>query len=352
MNILSVRVALVLLLLLCSVGLSAQEVAPLAAVSPLWVGHLRPEGLELQGADNQGWTFSASYAYGNTFFVSPEIIQLHTEISGAGADLSSEVLDQARQIWSQSDLYSIDTETSRFDLEAAYSSGGWFGGARMPVWRLGGTALDGLPSSAHEFLSVSNSGREFFPDGRTRVVLMPPEGGSWSIDGKQSARVIGLAGWGGRRWAVGESGHHRLWVAVSAPFDRDGPWGATGWNGGLRWSISNRWGGLGVYGGLGWTHQGGQAGTLGDAADTFHFWAGTDISLGKGWGFLMLFRIDDSVFADVDPGKAGRTTGEFALGFAAPLASKLRLHLVLGEDFPGMGMAPDFSIQGALVWRP
>ena len=66
----------------------------------------------------------------------------------------------------------------------------------------------------------------------------------------------------------------------------------------------------------------------------------------------MMFRLDDSVFADVDPGKAGRATGEFAIGFGAPLCQSLRLQLVLGEDFPGMGMAPDFSIQGAMVWRP
>ena len=161
-----------------------------------------------------------------------------------------------------------------------------------------------------------------------------------------------LTGWGGWHWSVGESGEQRAWVTVSAPLDDNGPWGDRGSSGGVRWVISNRWSGLGLYGGLGWTFQGGEAGTLGDAADTFHAWAGADISLGRNWALLVMFRVDDSVFADVDSGKAGRTTGEFAIGFSAPLGESVRLQLVLGEDFPGMGMAPDFSIQGGVVWRP
>ncbi len=348
----TIRVSLVLFVSLCSASALAQEAPFLAAVSPLWAGHLRPEGLELHDPGTPGWTFSASYAYGNTFFVSPEIVETHIEIDGVDANLSQEALDQARYLWPQADLYAIDTETSRFDLEAAYTSDRWFGGVRVPVWSMGGTHLDGWPSGTHDLLGVSNNGREFFPEGRTAVALMPPGGSSWSFDGKQSARVMGLAGWAGRRWSVGENGGQRAWVALSAPVDDDGPWGDVGSSGGVRWSISNRWGGLGLYGGLGWTFQGGDAGTLGDAANTFHAWGGADISLGKRWALLTMVRIDDSVFADVDPGKSGRATGEFAIGFAAPLGSNLRLQLVLGEDFPGMGMAPDFSIQGGLVWRP
>ncbi len=346
------KCGLVIFVLLCSFSATAQETPPLAAVSPLWAGHLRPEGMELQVLDHQGWTFSVSYAYGNTFFVSPDIVETHIEINGVGADLTQEALDQALYLWPQSDLYSLDTETSRFDIEAGYSSGRWFGGVRVPVWSFGGTHLDDWPSGMHDLLGVSNGGREFFPEGRTVVALMPPGGRSWSFEGEQSARVMGLTGWGGRRWSMGENGGQRVWVALSAPVDDDGPWGNMGSSGGVRWSISKGWDGLGLYGGLGWTHQGGDAGTLGDAADTFHAWGGADISLGKRWALLTMFRVDDSVFADVDPGKAGRATGEFAIGFAAPVGKSVRLQLVLGEDFPGMGMAPDFSIQGALIWRP
>ncbi|MEN8163173.1 MAG: DUF3187 family protein [Acidobacteriota bacterium] len=330
----------------------AQEAAPLSAVSVLWAGHLRPEGLEMQAAGGEGWAFSVSYAYGNSFFASPEIIETHNEIDGSGADLSDEALDQARYLWPEANLYLIDAETSRFDFEAGYSSGRWFGGVRVPVWSIGGTHLDGLPSGTHDFLGVSNSGREFFPEGQNLVFLNPVGTRSWSFDEKQSARVMGLTGWAGRRWPVGEDGGHRLWVALSVPIDDDEPWGDAGSSAGVRWSISNRWGGLGLYGGLGWTFQGGEAGTLGGAADTFHAWGGVDISLGKRWALLTMFRIDDSVFADVDPGKAGRATGEFAIGFAAPLGKSVRLQLVLGEDFPGMGMPPDFSIQGGVIWRP
>ncbi len=344
--------AVFLCVLASTAGVVAQETPPLAAVSPLWAGHLRPEGMELQNPEHQGWTFSASYAYGNTFFVSPEIVETHVEIDGAGADLGQEAVEQARYLWPQADLYAIDTETSRFDLEAGYASERWFGGVRVPVWRFGGTHLDGWPSGTHDVLGVSNSGREFFPEGRTVVALMPPGGRSWSFDGQQDARVMTLTGWGGRRWSLGENGGQRVWVALSAPVDSDGPWGAGAWSGGVRWSISKGWSGFGLYGGLGWSLQGGDSGTLGDAADTFHAWGGADISLGRDWALLTMFRFDDSIFAGVDPGKAGRTTGEFAIGVAAPLGKSLRLQLVLGEDFPGMGMPPDFSIQGRIVWRP
>lgn len=343
---------LCLALMLCVSGVAAQEAPFLAAVSPLWAGHLRPEGLEMQDVGPEGWTFSASYAYGNTFFSSPEIIEAHTEIDGIGSDLTQEAIERAQYLWPDADLFMIDTETSRFDIEARYASTRWYGGVRVPVWSFGGTHLDGWPSGTHNVLGVSNNGREYFPEGRTVVALNPSGGQSWSFDGNQSARVMQLTGWAGRRWSIGENGGHRVWVTLSAPIEDDGPWGDRGTSGGVRWAVTNRWGGLGLYGGLGWTFQGGDAGTLGSASDTFHAWGGLDISLGKNWALLTMFRFDDSVFADVDPGKAGRTTGEFAIGFAAPLGESLRLQLVLGEDFPGMGMAPDFSIQGGLIWRP
>lgn len=339
-------------LMVIATGVAAQEAPYLAAVSPLWTGHLRPEGLEMQEIETEGWTFSASYAYGNTFFASSEVVETHNEIDGIGADISQEAFDQARYLWPEANLFMVDTETSRFDIEATYASARWFGGLRVPVWSFGGTHLDGWPTGTHEVLGVSNNGREYFPEGRTVVVLDPAVGQSWSFDGKQSARVLQVTGWAGRRWSFGENGRQRLWVALSAAVDDGNPWGESGSSGGVRWAISNRWGGLGLYGGVGWTFQGGDAGTLGSAADTFHAWGGLDISLGKDWALLTMFRIDDSVFADVDPGKAGRTTGEFAIGFSAPLSESLRLQLVLGEDFPGMGMAPDFSIQGGLIWRP
>jgi len=341
----------VLILVSSSVGL-AQEAPPLAAVSPLWVGHLRPEGLELENVGVGGWTISVAFAYGNSFFVSPEIAETHAEVNGIGAVLTQDVLDQARSKWPQADLLSVDTEGSRFDVEVGYASGRWFAGMRVPIWRFGGTRLDGWPTGTHDLLGVSNNGREYFPEGRTTVVLMPNGGGMWSFEGSRSFQLMGVTGWGGVRWSFWDGGHQRFWFAFSAPVGSDGPWGERGWNGGPRWSISKGWGGLGLYGGLGWTHQGGAAGTLGDAADTFHGWGGIDASLGKDWAFLTMFRIDDSVFAEVCSGKAGRTTGEFAIGFAAPLGPRVRFQLILGEDFPGMGMPPDFSIQGRVVWRP
>ena len=333
-------------------SVAAQEPAPLAAVSPLWVGHLRPEGLELDDTRTRGWIFALSFAYGNTFSTAGEVIDIHNDLDGPGEPLSREVFDRTREVFPERDVYSIDTEIGRLDLEAMWSGAEWFAGVRAPIVSVGGSPMDSWATWMHDFLGVSNAGRDFFPERRTVVALAPVDGGDWWIDDDQGFRLTAVTGWGGRRWAVGDHGFHRLWATISTAVGGNDPWGDGGFSTGLRWAFGSRSDSLGWYGGLGWTVQGGDAGTLGKAADTFHAWLGGDISLGKNWALLALFRADGSVFADVDPGKAGRTTGEFALGFAAPLGEAWRLRMVLGEDFPGMGIPPDFSIQAAVVWKP
>lgn len=344
-----IRIAAVMTALLASLPLVAQEMPPLVSVSPLWAGFLRPEGLELQRPEGQGWHFAVGFAYGNTAQYSPEVVYAHDASSGVGSALDTETVNSARELWPTADIFAVDTEVLRFDLEARYSFvSRWEVGIRLPVWKLGGTIADEWPSWLHDAIGVSNNGRDSFPNGQTFIALRPQSGGSWDLTEETSAEILGASLWGARSWGIGENGWHRLWLTVSAPGSDSDAFGEMGWGTGLRWAVGAQSGGVGYYGGVGWTKQGGQAASLGDAADTFHAWLGVSASLGKGWSAEAMFRADGSPFADVDDGKAGRSTGEFAIGLSVALGSQVRWHLALGEDFPGMGMNPDFSIQSSL----
>jgi len=343
------RAGSVLVLLALALPALAQEVPQLGSVSPLWVGFERPEGLELQRPGGPGWRFAFAAAYGNTAHFSPEVIRHHEGVSGIGAPLEASTVDEARELWPTADIFAVDTEVIRLDFETVYAwKSRWEIGARLPMWRLAGTALDAWPSRLHDVLGVSNNGRDSFPEGQTFVALRPLRGGEWNLIGTTGSEVVNASLWTGRSFAIGDRGWHRAWLTVGVPLQDSDAFGESDWSVGARWAVggASRW--LGYHAGLGWTAQGGSAAGLGDAADTFHVWAGVSAGLGKGWSAEAVFRIDDAPFANVDAGKAGRTTGEFAVGLSMPLGSRIRWHLALGEDFPGMGMNPDFSIQSSL----
>lgn len=332
-------------------AVSAQESAPLAATSPLWLGHLRPEGLEVEFPD-RGWTVHAGVAYGNTFSISPELLQLHREAGRTGEALDPSELAEARGRWPEAGLHAVDTEVVRLNVAASVQGDRWFGGGRISSWRLGGTALDRWPDAVHDAWGLSDQGRPLFPDGQSLVAVLPSGSPGWAQFRGDGARLVDATAWVGRCWATGSGRRHRLWLTVSRPVTNELT-SETSSNAGLRWAYSKRWSGSGFHGGVGWTVQGGRAGDLGPASETWHGWLGADVDLGRGWSALVTARVDQSVFADVAPAKPGRATGAFAFGVGIPLpAAGWRLRLSFGEDFPGMGIPPDFSIQSALQWRP
>jgi len=330
---------------------ASAEVPPLAAVSPLRIGVLQPQGLELQLEGDPGWSCAFSTAYGNSFSFSPEVLEAHRIIDGRGRPMSPEAFEFAVRNFPGADLYAVDAEVLRIDLEVSFQAlSGFFAGGRLSSFELGGTGLDSWPESLHSFLGIDDNGREAFPRGET-FIGTAPAGESWMVSDEESLRPVSIEIWGGRRWELGKQAWHRAWISFGIPLSEMHGFGARKPSIGIRWMAGRSFSALSVYGGLGFSLGGGDAGTLGNAENCFHYWAGLSLPLGKDVDAELMARIDDSPFERVDPGKAGRSTGEFAVGLSFPLSQPLRLALALGEDFPGMGLPPDFSLQCRLLWR-
>lgn len=321
----------------------------MAAVSPLWLGSLRPEGLEFVQGDAPGWTLALSMAYGNSFSMSPGVLEAHRLLDGAGGELSREAIRNSTLYGKES--YALDAETLRVDLEALYTSNtGFFGGMRMQSWKFGGTSLDGWPPQVHSWIGVGNAGRDDFPEGETFFGLIS-EGRVVTVEREAGLRMVSFDVWAGRVWKLGRRTQHRLWLSASIPLAEASEWRSGSFNSGVRWMAERSFDGFEFDGGVGWTRQGGRVAGGGPAADTFHAWLGLSVDLGRGVDANLLLRSDGSVYRDVVEGRVGRDSGEFSVGLGIPLSKKLRLETALGEDFPGMGMPPDFSIQTSIRWR-
>lgn len=327
----------------------AGELPPLSAVSPLWIGGLRPEGLEFDLSGVPGWSFSLGLAYGNSFSMSSAVLDTHRSMDGTGRSLSREAFEAAAA--SNTAIHAVDIESLRVDLEVLYNSpSGFFGGARIPAWSIGGTSLDGWPEMVHSWIGVSNAGREDFPEGRSFFGLS--DGGeSLIIDQSAGLRPLSMDLWGGRRWELDHHNRLRAWLSASLPLVDLSDWGSRDFSWGLRWMAVHDFQGAELSAGLGWSSQGGRLPAGAAAADSFHVWMGLSVDLGKGFEAGFLARSDNSLYRRESPDRPGRDSGEFSVGLSCPLSAEMRLKLALGEDFPGMGLPPDFSIQTALVWR-
>lgn len=336
-------------LLLCVPSTQASQLPPLLSVSPLWISSLRPEGMEFDTDRTPGWSLALNLAYGNNFSMSPEVLGAHRQIDGTGQALSREAFEEAAR--SGTAIHAIDVESLRMDFEALFRwRSGAFVGARIPSWRIGGTALDPWPERVHSWIGVDSAGRDEFLQGRTFFGLSGDHGNS-IIEHGLSPRMVSLDLWAGWRWELGHQCWHRGWVSTSLPLADLSPWGSRHLSWGLRWMAGHRFAWGEFSGGLGWSSEGGHLPTGGHPANSFHSWLGLSIDLGKGFEGGIMLRSDGSVYRDEDPGRVGRDSGEFSVGLSLPLAKNSRLQLAFGEDFPGMGLPPDFSLQTSLVWQ-
>lgn len=339
-----------LMILLLSVpGLQAGRLPPLLSVSPLWISSLRPEGMEFDTDSTPGWSLSLNLAYGNNFSMSPEVLDNHRQIDGIGQALSREAFEEAAR--SGAAIHAMDVECLRMDFEALFRrpSGSFFG-AGIHTWRIGGTALDAWPERVHSWIGVNHAGRDEFPQGHTFFGLLGDHGNS-IIEHGLSPKLVSLNLWAGRRWELGHQYWHRGWISASLPLGDLSPWGARDLSWGLRWMGGHEFAWGEFSGGLGWSFESGRLPTGGYPANSVHSWLGVSIDVGKGCEAGLLVRSDSSVYRHEAPGRVGRDSGEFSVGLSLPLATNFRLQLALGEDFPGMGLPPDFSLQTSLVWH-
>ncbi len=338
--------------LLAGLATAQQPPPPLAPVLPFDLPHAVPHGLELLPPPGAGrWRLALTTAYGNTFSGTHQVARSHLAVDDPGTPLSPGALACAELNWPNDVFYLLDTEVVRLELEAARGLGhGWSAGARLPWWRLGGTGLDSLPQQVHRTLGIAAPGRELYPDGQSLVVVRIPGRGSVVLSSEER-RLGNLTAWFARDLPPTGRLRHRLRVSVSAPTAGTTPLGAPGWDVGLGWDGELDLGRVTVEGGLAWTRQGGTTVLGEDAADTWHTWGSLTLPVTSRLGAGFIARLDSSPLRNAEAGRLGDPRATFALGPTFQLSPSLLLQLALGEDVPGVGVTPDFSVQTRLLWR-
>ncbi len=319
---------------------------------PLDLPHASPHGLELLPPPAPGrWHLALSTAYGNTFTTTHQVARSHLAVDEPGAGLSPSAVTYAEVNWPRDVVYFLDAEVVRVEAEATRGLGnGWAVGVRLPWWRLGGTGLDPLPEQVHRVLGITAPGRELYPHGENVVLVRTPDRATLVLGGGE--RHLGnLTGWVLRELPSTGRLRHRLRVSVIAPTGAATPLGAPGWDVGLGWEGELRLGPGFAGGGIGWTHLGGVTVLGGPAADTWHAWMSLALPLTSGVGLGLLARTDGSPLASAGADRLGDPRGTFALGPTFKIRRGLDLQLALGEDIPGVGVTPDFSIQARLLWH-
>jgi hypothetical protein len=318
----------------------AQELPPLPATSPVWADFSRPEGLELVDPGD-GWQVAGVLSYGNTFLVSDAVLVAHQGLGGADEMLGLPAWDAARSAEPGAKLWSLDTESLRWDLEAQRGFGdAWSAGFRVTLLSRHGTGVDGLPRWWHDVIGVGDGGRDLVADGGS-FVAVAGSGGSVEAAG-DSTRSGPFTAWVGRSRGASRLGH-RISVAVAAGVGGGGLAG-DGWSLGLRWHAWRRWSTWSVSGGAGWTEH---TGTLvGDtsAAATAHLWFGGAWRVGGAWSVEGLVRGDQSPWRDLLKTGPGEATAEMAFGLRWDPADAWRVQVSFIEDMPGSGAAPDFAV--------
>lgn len=325
---------------------AAADPPPLSPLHPFALGAGRPSGLELASPDDH-WVCSVQIAYGNSFRADDGVVAAHALVDGAGGPLSDLAFDTAAAADADRTTWMVDAETVRLDLEVQRSWGSRaFIGGRLSTWRLGGTFLDALPERWHDLIGFGRDGRELFPNRATQI-RVSRNGRSLETSTASCWQLGDATLWGGLRLPGRGRWHHRTWLAATLPGGAD--FGAAGPAAGLRWAGLLELDDATWFGGVGWTVLGRGSWPADRTRTTWHAWAGFDRALGRRWGAGVVARADDSQFRDRLDGRPAARSAQLALGPWFLLSDVTTLHLSLGEDFPGMGSSPDFSVHARVA---
>lgn len=328
----------------------AQTLPPLTPLLPTALASARPHGLELASTVPPGLTWSMTLAYGNAFAAADEVHSAHQATGQIGEPLSDAAWDAAVASRDGLTTWAVDLEMMRLDLEAAIGfAGGLSTGLRAPVWWSAETPLDSWPGRWHRAIGVGDAGRELYADRRSVFRLARGET-QLDLSGAVDPELGDLSAWAA--WSLPAWGplEPRAWVSVTIP--TGGDFGAGGWAGGLRWGAALDLGRVRLDGGLGLTVVEDVPGPWPASNPLWHAWIGGDLRLSGRWSFGLLARSDASAYRESLSDRPASASAELAIGPSIRIADAVWIQVALGEDFPGMGLAPDFSIQTRLVIRP
>jgi Protein of unknown function (DUF3187) len=341
--------AAVLAVLAAGVGLAADPEWRITSVpDPLRSASLPFEAALAEAPPAGKWQISAALAYFNLWQGSWQTVAIHEELQRRGKPIASDELREIERRYPDSDLYRIDLEGTRSELLIARGfSGGLAVTVELPWLEIGRPHWDDIAEWWHHRLGLPNADREVFPRSQTLVYIKTRHG---TVEQRDALDGGGL-GDASISLAVPlgstSGGSQRLVLAVEAPTGaRDTLRGSGGWDAGVRWFASWAWATRRLRLGAGYTwlaHSGTLLGLRRN--DTWHFLAGVDQRLGKGYTAEVAFTWERSPLADVTDSELGKPAAAIRFGLEKELREGRWIAFDMGQDWFATGLSPDYSFQ-------
>jgi len=262
--------------------------------------------------------------------------------------VTPEQLREAETFFPDDRLWLADLEGVSTRLSLARGLGrGWTATLTVPWLEIGRPAWDGVAERWHEVTGLPDADRDLFPRGASLLYLRGSGDTLERLDlggGGLGDVSLALSAPLGRRFGA----EHRAVVSLQAPTGDDATLRGSGsWDAAVQWLAVWRRETFAAIAGAGLSRNRGRL--LGvAAADGWQLLAGAD---GRLWGRLHgTFRaqLERAPLAALAAGDATEPALCLRFGIAAPLVGARWLAFELGQDWPGIGLAPDFSFH--LAW--
>jgi hypothetical protein len=300
------------------------------------------------------WEVRLSMGTFNLWDACPEVVTVRRELGLHRQSVSAAELRELERLYPGRDIWLLDVEGWRTDLFVSHSLGARAAlNLHVPWIDIGRPHQDGLAEGWHRLTGLPNAARDLFSRDETLVYLHGRRGtierrdlGGWGVGDVAAALALAV---GTRARA-----EHRLVLVAQAPTGRrDGLRGSGGWDFGARWFSA--WYGprTSWLAGIGYTRLDPEGDLLGvRRADLWHLAGSVFFHLWRQLEASYRVTLESSPLACFTAGAPGDPALFMRFGLAAALARSGWLALEMGQNWPGAGIAPDFSFHLTVGLQP
>jgi hypothetical protein len=298
------------------------------------------------------WQVTASIGTFNLWDLSKEIAGVRSSERAGRTPVTSAELRTAEALYPGRPLWLLDVGGSRADLFVSRGLASALAVTLHVPWiDIGNPGGDGLAEWWHRVTGLPNGDRALFPRDAILVYLHGPDGtierrdlGGTGMGDASLALTAACGRWGGAE--------HRAMIEIQGPTGRkDGLWGSGGWEVGARWFAAWRWPHSALLAGAGYTRLAGSGDLLGvRRSDAWSALAGVDLRVWRSLSAFYRVAVERSPLAGFSAGEPGEAALFMRFGLAAPTAAGWWA-FEMGQNWPGIGTAPDYSIQLSFARR-
>ncbi|HPW56388.1 MAG: DUF3187 family protein [Thermoanaerobaculaceae bacterium] len=293
------------------------------------------------------WQVMSTTGYFNVWQLTWHTGTIHKGWGLLGTPLTSPEVENLAVAFPQDQFFHVDIEGVRSDLLAAYGlPHGLAVVLQVPWIAVGSPRWDAVPERFHASVGIDNMRRDYFPRGRTTVLVRGHHQTICHLDNQDAGHGLGdltlsLSG----RLGTWLGATHRWVASVEAPTGERGTLrGSGGWDSGVRWFATWGEGRRETRLGLGYTFLDPNGSWLGvERDDTWHAQLDLRRPLTGAVDWRLALRFDASPLATFTDSDIGDRSFYWLAGVLVPVGGTGFVAFDLGENYPSTAHVPDFS---------